>query len=76
MAALDPRVRAISSEIAHRTRWEPDADLTDLRRELALARVEARVNAAVADAPPLPPDLCTRLRELIGSAAAVGAVAA
>lgn len=48
-----------------------DSRLPELRRVLALARVEERVRAAVESAPPLPADLRTRLVELIRSASSV-----
>lgn len=67
MPALDQRVRAISCKMASRKRWDPNADLSDLRRELALARVEAKIAAAVETAPPLPPDVENRLVEIIRS---------
>lgn len=37
----------------------------DLAERRALARVDARIAAAVADAPPLPDDVAARLVELI-----------
>ena len=59
-----------------RDRKPDDPELIAARRDLAVARVEARVAQAVADAPPLPEDVQRRLVELIRSApAALGRAA-
>jgi hypothetical protein len=38
MPARDPRVRKVSSRLAAEERWHPDADHSNLRRDLRAAR--------------------------------------
>lgn len=69
---LGPPARHIRAHIAAARRRDRDADVTELRRALAVARVEDRVRAAVESAPPLPIDLADRLVDMIRSARSLG----
>lgn len=66
---ISPEGRTLRARVAALTRHHPDNPevAAEGRRVLAIARVEARIAAAVQDAPPLPADLQRRLIELIRS---------
>lgn len=52
MPAHDPRVRSISARIAAVERHHPDADHSELRRDLRAARAEEYVERLVAEGEP------------------------
>src|SRR5271154_2563265 len=84
MAAREPSDRAlIGSEswrskrarLAHAARFAPEADQTDLRRDLKAERASDYVRRLVAEAPPLTELQCARLAALLLGAPAGGAKA-
>lgn len=70
MSGLGHTSRHHRANLAALTRYRPadDPELIEARRLLAIARVEDRIRAAVESAPPLPPDVAARLRQLIVAA--------
>lgn len=78
LAKLSPKRRAARSQVASLTRSRPadDPELVEARRQLAIARFEDRIAAAVADAPRLPDDVVDRCTRTIRAAAQTEAVAA
>ncbi len=65
MAAKDPTSRRLSSRIAATTRHHPNADTTELRRDLRAARAEDYIRRIVDQAPPLTPEQRDRLALLL-----------
>jgi hypothetical protein len=53
------------SRVAHAKRYHPDADHTDLERDLAAANLEAYIRRVVDQAPPLTSGQIERLRALL-----------
>ena len=65
MPARDPAVRSITSKIGATQRHHPDADTSDLRRDLRAAHLEAHVREVVDGFPPLTADQRGRLALLL-----------
>lgn len=64
--------RKLQASLAARTRFHPEEDHTELRRDLKAAKLEEYVARVVAEAPPLSPEQRDRLAMLfrpIGGAA-------
>jgi hypothetical protein len=53
------------SQIAHAKRANPDADTTELRRQLKAERLEEYIARTLQEAPPLTPDQRQRLSVLL-----------
>lgn len=53
------------SQIAHAKRRDPDADTTELRRQLKAERLEVHIAKTVAEWPPLTPEQRDRLALLL-----------
>lgn len=53
------------ARLAINTRHHPDIDHTDLKRDLAAAKLEAYVSRIVAEAPPLTPEQLDRVAVLL-----------
>lgn len=66
MAARNPRVRSLAAKKAITKRhYGPDADTTDIDRELQDTRAEAFIAEWLADAPKPTPEQIDRLRALL-----------
>lgn len=50
---LSTRSRSLAGKLGSTMRHHPDADVSDIRRELAAARIQDRIEEVLADAPPL-----------------------
>lgn len=60
------------SRIAHVKRRNPDADVTELRRQLKAERLEEHIRNIVDTAPPLTPEQRDRLASLLRPATSSG----
>lgn len=60
-----PSVATAKSRLAVSTRWHPHQDQTELRRDLAAAKLEAYVSRVVAEAPPLTAEQLDRVAVLL-----------
>ncbi len=63
--ATGNRTGSLRGTLAATVRHHPDADTTELRSELAAARIAAYVEKVVAEAPPLTADQRARLAALL-----------
>lgn len=63
------------AKIANAKRANPDADVTDLRRQLRAERLEEHIRAVVAEAPPLTDQQRDRLALALRPISSVGDVA-
>lgn len=66
----NPSVATARGRLAVNTRWHPNADHAELRRELAAAKLAEYVARVVAEAPPLTDEQKTRIASLLGGVAA------
>jgi hypothetical protein len=73
MPSRDPKVRTISGRLAAVERHHPDADTSELRRDLRAARAEEYVRALVDGFPPLTSEQRTRLALLLRASSRGGA---
>jgi len=63
--AVSPSTRRLQGAYAATVRHHPDADSTELRRELAASRLADHVRRIVAEAPPLTPEQRDRIAALL-----------
>jgi len=65
MAKASPERLRLRAQIGAATRHHPDADTTDLRRELAAVKIADYIRSIVAEAPPLTQEQRDRLALLL-----------
>ena len=65
-----PSVATARGRLAVSTRWHPKENHSDLRRELAAAKLADYVARVVAEAPPLTEDQKHRIASLLGGVTA------
>ncbi|WP_156184864.1 hypothetical protein [Allosalinactinospora lopnorensis] len=65
MAARNPTRRSLAARKAITTRHHPDADTSDLDREIKVAGLAERIREVVNSAPALTPEDAARLRALL-----------
>lgn len=62
---ISPESAKVRARIAGRKSQNPDADVTEEKRELQILTLEERIRRAVESAPPLTPEQIERLRALL-----------
>jgi hypothetical protein len=62
---VDPAVVSARGRLANATRYWPDDDHTEIRRDLTEAKIAAYIQRELAQAPPLTPAQRDRLRVLL-----------
>jgi hypothetical protein len=65
MPARDPRVREVSARLAAEERWHPEADTSDLRRDLRAARAAQYIRDLTDSLPALTVEQRARLARLL-----------
>lgn len=60
-------IRRSKAKLAAATRYHPNAEHAELRRDLAAAKLEAYVAKTVAEAPPLTPSQIRRIAILLST---------
>ncbi|WP_284751115.1 hypothetical protein [Arthrobacter sp. efr-133-R2A-120] len=65
MGNASPRRRRLIGQLAIEHRFHPDADQTELRREIGAQKLEDAINDIVANWPPLTPSQLDRLAGLL-----------
>lgn len=65
MATASPERLRLAGQIASITRHNPDADTTELRRDLAAVKIEDYIRKIVENAPPLSESQRERLANLL-----------
>ncbi|KLL97290.1 hypothetical protein NJ76_13500 [Rhodococcus sp. IITR03] len=63
--AISTRSRSISGHIGNALKRDPNADLTELRRELAASRIQDHIEQVLSTAPPLTPAQVDRLTVIL-----------
>ncbi|UUE27510.1 hypothetical protein LRQ08_11930 [Rhodococcus qingshengii] len=66
------RSRSIAGTLGRTARYHPEADTTDLRRDLAASRIEDHIAAQLAKAPPLTAEQRERITGLLRAGGAKG----